>query len=193
MCQSQKHSLLNFTLFSDWSVWLPSHIFNCHCTCLKEIGTANVLFRICEITHFSCSMCCFDVGIVIWKTKHLTFTRETTHIFLKCSLPPNETTKHGIGHLATSIKTGRKMLPGQSASFELIEAGPAPSCSFFEDPDWKGSVLPKRRCINSCTITHKRTSLVSTKVFVVRALDGDASMFQELKEKVLWLFSIWAH
>lgn len=66
----------------------------------------------------------FDVGIdiVIWKTKYL--TRKTTHIFTSSQLKNKQTKR--IGHLAASIKTGRKMLPGQSTSYKLIEAGPAP-------------------------------------------------------------------
>lgn len=63
-------------------------------------------------------------------------------------------------------------------------------CSLFEDLDREGSILPKRRCIDSCAVAHKRTSLVSSDVLAVGALDGDASMFHKLKEKVLRLFSV---
>lgn len=190
--------LLNFSGQRLICVAALKHI--CYCTYIEQslserIGTATVKLHI--VTQYVL----FYVGIVIWKTKHLTFTTKNTYlpkVFTSSNLKKTKTKqKHGNGHLAASIKTGRKMLPGQLGfiSFELKEAGPVPwlLAPSLRTLIWKRSELPKRRCIKSCTIPHKRTSLVSSKVLAIGALDGDASMFHKLKEKVLWLFSIRAH
>lgn len=82
-------------------------------------------------------MCCLMLALPFEKTKHLQEEEKNPHTHTCLAFTSSQfiKTNPGIGHLAASIKTGRKILPGQSASYELIEAGSAPASSaLFEDP-----------------------------------------------------------
>lgn len=56
-----------------------------------------------------------------------------------------------------------------------------------------GSILPQSRGVGARAVAHERPPLVSSQVLAVGALDGDASVFHKLKEKVLRLLSVRTH
>lgn len=78
------------------------------------------------------------------------------------------------------------MLPHESTWVELTEDGP------YWFPPFRGgrSILPQRRRVDRCAVAHECPPLVTSQVLAVGALDGDASVFHKLEEKVLWLFSV---
>lgn len=101
--------------------------------------------------------------------------------------------------MAASIKTGMKILSHPTVQLHfsrLKQALKPPTCIFppsWRNPDWEESILPERGCIGSRAVTHEGSALVSSQVLAVGALDGDASVFHKLKEKVLRLLSVGAH
>lgn len=108
-----------------------------------------------------------------------------THIFLKCLRIRKKTTT------AKPKKNKEQKTGGDVTTSPLDDKG--------EGPDWLPpvgggrSILPQRRCVNHRAIAHQRPALVSPQVLAIGALDGDASVFHKLQEKVLWLLSVGTH
>lgn len=90
--------------------------------CLKGLSMGYCLIPYLWNYTFWYGVYCLMLALTLSFERYL--TRKTTHIFTSSQLKNKQTKR--IGHLAASIKTGRKMLPGQSTSYKLIEAGPAP-------------------------------------------------------------------
>lgn len=82
------------------------------------------------------------------------------------------------------------MIPHEST---WAEEGPDRSPLHTHTVGGGGSILPQSRGVDGCAVAHERPPLVSSQVLAVGALDGDASVFHKLKEKVLRLLSVRTH